>query len=338
MTTTPLAISYTDPDSIVWNLSDYSLGGGYIASAISGIEGIPVAMQTLPLLDGTAIPNFYIPQPGTINLAILVTRPASDNEDDYYTLLDSVVRAFLNRRNEQPAPGYLTIQRPNGDTRQIPVYTTSGLDTPVVGPHSTLYTLTLNTPDPFWSDVDINVLIYKSNVAPGILPMLPIHIAGSTVFGDTNILNQGSALSYPTWYLTGPGTPTIQNLTTGRSWALNTAIPSGNVVQVVTQPGQQMAVNITTATNIWDQLVLASLSSLWPLVGGNNEINIMMAGSTAATSVEIDWANRWSRALWPYLNLTASQSLYRLPMAPRWRWHRSCLHRRARRTTCGLRS
>ena len=157
---TPLQIAYIDPDGGSWNLSDRSMQSGYACSAIAGIEGLPVSMGTVPLLDGTAIANFYLPQPGTINLAVLIGWPASGLETDYYALLDSFVRAFLNRRNELPVPGYIAIQRPDGTSRQIAVYTTSGLNTPEVGIHNTLYTLTLNTPDPYWSDSVQQNLVY----------------------------------------------------------------------------------------------------------------------------------------------------------------------------------
>jgi hypothetical protein len=293
----PLQISYIDPDNNVWNLSDLSLSKGYVCSAISGIEGLPTLMQTFPLLDGTAIPNVYVPQPGSIILAILIERAATDNPMDYYNLLDAVVRAFVMRRNELPAPGYIQVQRPDGSVRQIAVYTTSGLNTPEVGisDHS-VYTLTLQTPDPFWTDVVQQELIYTLNTAAGILPLLPVQFAGNSIIGTPLIINVGTALSYPTWTITGPGQPTITNNTTDLSWSLNTPIPSGQTVQVVTKPGQQLAVNVTTGVSVWDQLVLSSLRSLWPLVGGSNQVTISMSGATAGTSVELQWVNRWSRA------------------------------------------
>jgi hypothetical protein len=103
-------------------------------------------------------------------------------------------------------------------------------------------------------------------------------------------------MTFPIWTIVGPGKPTIKNVTTGRQWSLNTSIAGGNVVQVVTKPGSQMAVNQTSGVNIWDQLTLSSLRDLWPLVPGANRINIAMSGATAATSVTLNWFNRWSRA------------------------------------------
>jgi hypothetical protein len=293
----PLQISYLDPDGIDWNLSDLSMSGGVICTGLTGIEGVPVLIQTLPLLDGTAIPNIYIPQPGSITLGILVGRPASDSPIDYYNLLDSVVRAFLSRRNEQPAPGTLIVQRPDGSSRQIQVYTISGLDTPEVAVDDyTIYTLTLQTPNPYWTDGEIQQLTFGLNYAAGILPLLPIQLAGGSILGNATIVNEGNALAWPTWTITGPGTPTITNNTTGLSWSLNAPIPAGNVVQVVTQRGQQSAYNITTATSVWDSLNYSSLRSLWPLVGGANSVSINMAGANQNTAVQVNWSNQWSRA------------------------------------------
>jgi hypothetical protein len=298
MPPTPLQIDYIDPDGFDWDLSDLAMTKGYVCAGIAGIEGLPVSLQTVPLLDGTAIPNFYIPQPGSIAIAIVVGRPSSDSEDDYYTTMDAVVRAFYNRRNELPRAGWLQIQRPDGTTRQTQVFTTSGLNTPEVGINNvTVYSLVLQTPDPYWSDLNQQTLIYKLNVSAGILPILPIPLSGSTVLGNAKITNNGNGLAYPTWTITGPGTPTMKNLTSGKQWSLNTSIPAGNVVQITTKPGTQYATNLTTSTNIWDQLVLGtSLRNLWPLVGGDNQINIAMAGATAATAVQVSWTNRWNRA------------------------------------------
>jgi hypothetical protein len=295
---TPLQIDYIDPDGNDWNLSDLSMSNGYVCTGIAGIEGLATAIQTIPLLDGTAIPNFYLPQPGAISLGILVGRPASDSEVDYYALLDRVARAFYNRRNEQPAPGYIQIQRADGSIRQIAVYTISGLDNPevAVSNHS-VFSFTLQTPDPYWQDLIPNQLSLSSSSAPGILPLLPIQLSGGIMGGATSVMNNGGAQAWPVWTITGPGIPTIKNLTTNRQWSLNTSVPAGHVVQVITKPGQQVAVDVTAGANIWDQLVLgATLSNLWALMSGPNQISIAMAGSTAATTVGMTWSNRWNRA------------------------------------------
>lgn len=299
---TPLQIDYIDPDGFDWNLSDLTMSNGYVCTGITGIEGLAVSLQTVPLLDGTASASLFLPQPGTITIGMLVGMPSSQLENDYYKLLDRVSRAFFHRRNEQPKPGWIQIQRPDGTSRQIAVYATAGSNSPEVGINDmSVFSFTMQTLDPYWQDLVASSLLYKLNTASGILPLLPIQFAGASVIGASTVTNTGGAQAWPVWTITGPGTPTIQNLTTGRQWSLNTSIPAGNVVQVVTKPGQQVAVNMTTSANIWDQLVLGgTLSNLWALMSGVNQISITMAGSTANTSIGLSWVNRWNRALWLY--------------------------------------
>jgi hypothetical protein len=295
---TPLVITYIDPDGNTWNLSDRSMSNGYVCSAIAGIEGFPFMMQTIPFLDGTALANIYIPQPGTIGLAVLVSRPASDVQNDYYTTLDALVRAFITRRNEIPMPGKLIIQRPDGTSRQISTYTTSGLDTPEVGLNDmSLYSFSLSTPDPYWSDLNPNQFIFAlAQSGIGILPLLPIAFDGVTIVGTNIVNNQGTSLSFPTWIITGPGTPKMTNNTTGLSWSLSAPVPAGHQVQVTTARGQQSVVDITNGANLWSNLVAQSPRSLWPLVSGNNSVTVTLTGATVASSVVLDWTNRWSRA------------------------------------------
>ena len=296
---TPLQIGYTDPDGFYWDLSDLSMDNGYICTGITGIEGLPVAVQQIPLLDGSARSDLFMAQPGTIVIGILIVRPElTGEEDDYYALLDRITSAFYNRRNALPAPGLLSIQRPDGSIRSINVFTTSGLNTPEVAISSgTVYSFSLLTPDPFWSDALTNQLSFiGSGSAPGILPLLPIRLAQSTIFGANQMINAGTADAWPEWTITGPGGPTIQNLTTGRSLALSTSIPTGQVVSIKTKPGQQQCVNITTGVNIWDQLSFSSPRDLWPLIPGINNVSIVMGGSTAASKIIVSWQNRWLRA------------------------------------------
>jgi len=276
---------------------DTSMAKGYVCSALAGIDGLPVMMQTVPLLDGTAVPNIYIPQPGTIGLAVLIGRPASDSQNDYYNVLDSFVRAFLNRRNEAPKAGTIIVQRPDGTSRQISTYTVSGLDTPDVGKNDMMvYSLALSTPDPYWSDLNPTQLSFFLPKVAGIFPLLPINLDSSSIIGSTTVVNQGTALGYPQWTITGPGTPTITNNTTGRAWGLSQSIPAGQTVQVTTKRGSQSAVNLSTGANIWSQLVIGTPRDLWPLVGGANRISISLSGATAASNVVMSYVNRWSRA------------------------------------------
>jgi hypothetical protein len=256
-------------------------------------------MQSIPLLDGTAIPNIYLPQTGTIGIAILVGRPATDNQNDYYALLDRIVRAFYNRRNSVPVPGILIIQRPDGNKRQIEVYTTSGLNTPEVGKNDyTIYSFSLSALDPFWSDPVVSYYTFPLAVSGiGILPLLPVALNNRITIGEGNPIEiNGDMPAYPIWVITGPGTPTITNVSTDRSWALNTSIPAGQVVQVTTKPGKQGVYNRTTKANMWGNLVFTGPHDLWPLISGINQVDVSIPDATSATRVQISYNNVWARA------------------------------------------
>jgi hypothetical protein len=297
----PLVIDYIDPDGNTWHLSDRSMSNGYTCSAIAGIEGLPVAMQSIPLLDGTSLPLTYLPAIGTIGLAIVVSRAANDDQFAYYTLLDKIVRAFYNRRNEQPAPGTIRITRPDGSARQVAVYTTSGLNTPEVGVNDvTLYSLALSTLDPYWSDVNDTALHFpqtfnNSGIMPITFPSPGIQFNTNLDKSSFVLTNWGDALCYPNWVITGPGTPTVKNIsvTPNRTWALTQAIPAGQQVQVVTAKGHQSCKNVTTSANLWGQL---SPNDLFPLFPGDNLVTISVAGATSATVVDVGFTNRWLRA------------------------------------------
>lgn len=319
-----LRIWYQDPDNFLWNLSDRTMMqaaypttppvpsgtikpvGGFVCSAIAGIEGLATVMQTIPLLDGTALPLTYLPQTGTIGIAIAVSRPASNSRADYYDLLDKIVRAFYNRRNSIPIPGLLIIQRPGGVApRQIEVYTTSGLNTPEVGVNNiTVYSLALSTPDPYWSGLTDVTMTYNATFDNnGILPVdftatPPVGIAfnQSSDVGSWMLPNNGDSYTYPNWIITGPGQPVMTNITAGRSWSLSQSIPPGQQVQVTTARGKQSCVNITTGENIWNQLIFAGPHDLWPLMAGPNQVSLVVAGGTDQTKIQVSYRNRFTRA------------------------------------------
>lgn len=322
----PLVIDYIDPDNVTWHLSDRTMSNGYVCSAIAGIEGLPVAMQSIPLLDGTALPLTYLPATGTIGLAIAVARPKGDDQFAYYTMLDKIVRAFYNRRNEQPVAGTLVVTRPDGSARKIAVYTTSGLNTPETGVNDvTLYSLALSTLDPYWSDVNDSALHFKqvfgnlgisfppnppgtaTAAAPGIY--FPPNPPGTSVpatpgiFFNVNLENGsfvlpnwGDGLTYPNWVITGPTstiTVTNTNVSPNRSWAINQSIPAGQQVQVTTAPGHGSCKNVTTGQNWWGSL---NPHDLFPLYPGDNQVTITVTGASGATIVDVGYTNRWLRA------------------------------------------
>lgn len=299
----PLQITYIDPDGNMWPLTDLELPGGYICTGISGWAGPPVSLSTSPLPRGGAIPLQFLVQPRQVILGLYAeAQGGAAGQMAYLDLLDQITRAFYTSRNDDPAPGSLVVQRPDGSSRQVSVLCTAGLDQPeespdTSGPLWTTWALTLEADDPFFEDTaTIGQTFYGVTTAAGILPLLPIALASSSVLGAAVVLNDGGADAYPVWTITGPGTPTLANSTTGRSFGLSSALAAGQVVQVDTRPGQQAATDLGTHANLWSSLVQSSPRDLWPLVPGTNDLSITLSGATSASSVVLSYKRRWLRA------------------------------------------
>jgi hypothetical protein len=159
------------------------------------------------------------------------------------------------------------------------------------------YTLSLQADDPFWYDLNPNVITYQlAGASVGILPMLPIAMGSSTVFGADIIDNEGGAEAYPEWLITGPGLPTIQNQTTGRQFSLAAAMADLQQIQVNTQPGLQSAVDIGAGVSVWADVVQNTPRDLWSLARGMNEIFLTMGGAGVDSSIQLSWTRRWLRA------------------------------------------
>jgi hypothetical protein len=292
----PPQISYVDPDGNVWPLTDLSLPNGYICTAISGVAGIPVSFSSIPMESGGAIPQLYIDQPGTIGIGLYVESQGDVNA--YMRLLDQIAYAFRSVRSGVPTPGQLVVQRQDGTTRQLNVFTVSGQDAETdSGVTWATFTLQLQSADPFWYDLTAQEISFiGAGSATGILPLLPIDLSTSSIFGDNIIINDGGAEAYPIWTLTGPGLPVLTNNTTGKQFGFQSALVSTQVVQVDTRPGLQSAYDINTGANMWSQIVKDTPRDLFSLAVGPNDISISMSGVTSNSEIDISWYRRWLRA------------------------------------------
>jgi hypothetical protein len=292
----PPQITYVDPDGNNWYLTDLMLSQGYVCTAIVGVSGVPVSFSSIPLLNGGALPQMLVPQPGQIAMGLYAESQGDINA--YMKLLDSIAYAFHSLRNGVPTPGYLQVQRQDGSTRQLQVFTVSGTEVPTDETSFwSTYAIALQSDDPYWYDLNPMSKTYVlAGQAVGILPLLPIALGASTVFGSDTITNDGGAEAYPVWTITGPGLPVIQNVTTGRQFSFNTALTSGQVIQVDTRPGRQSAVDVNAGVSVWSQIIQNSPRDLWSLARGDNKIFLTMGGAGPGSSVVISWYRRWLRA------------------------------------------
>ena len=115
------------------------------------------------------------------------------------------------------------------------------------------------------------------------------------MLGQVTVTNTGDVEAYPIWEVTGPGTPTLANLTTGRSFGLATPLTAGETVTVDTRPTRQSVVD-SAGRNRWPDLVTTSPRQLWPLAAGRNALDLRLAGAGPTSTVILTYMRRWLRA------------------------------------------
>jgi hypothetical protein len=103
--------------------------------------------------------------------------------------------------------------------------------------------------------------------------------------GGVSLTNPGDVDTYPEWAFSGPFTSIIAtNNITGKTYTIiHTAATTANSLYLNTDPGNSYLVD-ESGINRWDKLVGGY--QLWPMVSGDNPVNLVMTGvdtNSAAT-------------------------------------------------------
>jgi hypothetical protein len=125
--------------------------------------------------------------------------------------------------------------------------------------------------------------------------MPPVELAPGALIGNVRVTNAGDADAHPVWAITGPGTPTLTNTTTGKSFGLAVPLAAGETVTIDTRPTMQSAVD-SAGRNRWPDLVKTSPRQLWPLIPGENVVDLQLAGADPGSRIVLSFTRRWLRA------------------------------------------
>lgn len=292
----PLSLIYTDPDGVLWPWSDPS--NGFTVTGVTGIGSAPAAPQTLQLPTGDLLVQTVTPAARQIVVGLYVE---AGTQAALLDVIDRLAVALSNDRAGLPAPGMLTVRRPDGTARQVEVICTSGSDQPDATSNDgyrywTSYGLTFQPLSPYFEDAEPLTASWQlATAGAGVPPMPPVLLSGATVFGATSIDNPGDADAWPVWTIAGPGTASLGNTTTGRSFSLSAALGGGEVITVDTRPGHVSATDGVGADR-WGDLVAASPRDLWQLVPGMNALDLALTGATTASSIGLSFRPRRRRA------------------------------------------
>lgn len=295
----PLSVTYLDPDGTVWSWSNPL--SGVVVTGVTGIGSPPASYTGTALPNGGSLAQAY----GAAQRQIVIGLHAFDegSQAGLLELVDRLARALWTERAGVPAPGTLIFSRPDGTSRQIEVYCTSGpeqTDTEATRDAyqwSTDYGLTfVSALDPLFSDAAATTVSFEAAPAGGgVPPMPPVLLEPGAVLGSTSVTNQGNGDAYPIWQITGPGTPTLTNVSTARSFGLDVDLSSGETVTVDTRPARQSAVD-QDDNDRWSDLVKVSPRDLWVLPPGKSDLNMVIADAGVGSKIEMSYVRRWLRA------------------------------------------
>lgn len=188
----------------------------------------------------------------------------------------------------------LTVQRPDGTARSIPVRYAGGAEWEdgrgTGGPLVQLMPLTFLALDPFFRDA-VPVMLALGTVAgiPFIPFGAPLTTSASRVTGELELVNPGDADAYGLWTLTGPGGPwVVKSLTDDIGFEFRGKLQPGEVV-VIDTDGK--TVTAPDGTNRYAELGPAP--KLWPIPPGRSRAQVAVEESTGATNVTLSFRPRW---------------------------------------------
>ncbi|WP_242882574.1 phage tail domain-containing protein [Actinomadura litoris] len=294
----PLRITYTDPDGAVWDWSNPETG--CVITSVAGLGSPPALVTSTSLPGGGVLPTDYMSGQRQVIIGLDVHR---DDQADFLALLDRLHRALWTERYGRPAPGTLTVARPDGTARTLSVLCTSGPEQTDAEAARSGYTdatdfaLTfVTTTDPLFNDRATTRLVFQTGVeGTGVPPLPPVRLRPLRGLDEGTIINPGNGDAFPLWRITGPGQPTLTNRTTGRAFGLSTTLAAGEVVTIDTQPAQQQATD-ASGQDRWGDLVKSSPRDLWTLPPGESKVSILMSSSGPTSQIELTFRTRWLRA------------------------------------------
>lgn len=298
-TRSPLRVTYIDPEGTEWEWSNPLTG--CVVTSVTGIGSPPASLTDLALPGGGSLAQSYTAAQRSIVIGLHVFD--EESQAGLLDLIDRLAFALWTERAGEPAPGILRFARPGGSSRQIEVYCTSGPEqvdadsTENAYQWSTNYALTFESAlDPLFRDATpVGPVVFGAPPEQGgVPPMPPVLLTPSSALGETTVTNTGNGEAYPIWEITGPGIPTLTNLTTGREFSM-TALTEGEVITVDTRPTLQSAVD-QSGTDRWSDLVKESPRDLWTLIPGRNDLNLALAGAEPGSKISMVYHRRWLRA------------------------------------------
>jgi Phage tail protein len=280
--------TWTDPDGVVWNLSDRSNNSKWFTTTGPSGWGAPqFELVTDPLARGGIHMRFVRAEPARIIWPLHIW---GDTHLDFVGNYRSLANAFILTLHRQ-APGLLRVARPDGSAREIEAFYEEGFGGESgQGWVAAAPVLTLMCPDGFWRDAADTVAPFVYGAGTSFFAPYP-QVSSSQVLGSTTVNNPGDVTAWPAWTVTGPMVAlTAINDTTGQAFELTYTLSAGQQITISTAEA--------TVTGPAGENLIGSLNwpaaYLWPLVTGANTVQFNLSGAGAGAAVELSFRARYN--------------------------------------------
>ncbi|MHB9005170.1 MAG: phage distal tail protein [Coriobacteriia bacterium] len=244
--------------------------------------------EEVPLQPGSRMRQVKV-LPRDVDLPILIR--GTDVDDVRYK-----IAGLLELLDPERGAGKLRVKAGDGTQLDLNCYHSGGLEGDeggeVWGPDWCRAVISFRAVDPFWYQTYPESSRYSIGDASPFLPLLPLNIAPSTLFVPGVVINNpGQVETWPVWTIVGPGSDiTLQNETTGESIVISITLGALEELEIDTRPGYK-TVRHGDGTNAYDHL--SATSSLWPLVKGNNTVNLTMGAAGADSALTLSFTPRF---------------------------------------------
>lgn len=286
------ALSWFDVTGNEWPL--LPMASNYLAIiGATGLYGIPanIITQDVPMQPGTT--EKYVQLLANQLSIPLLVRAGSESD------LDAARRALKYAMQPNRGVGKLRHTANDGTVREINCRLAHGFEGDESqgnrAPGMVLLPLQFFAADPYWYDTNYIAQTFAVSAGtPFFGPsnaLLPIHLSPSGIASSASIENNGEAVAWPVWVLSGPMTAaTFTNNTTGDVLTLTTTLTAGQSVTIDTSLGQK---TVTREDGSKHFEYVSATSTLWGLAVGINNINVAVTGTGAGTLLTLQYKRRY---------------------------------------------
>jgi hypothetical protein len=216
------------------------------------------------------------------------------------------VRTWMKRFNPLAGEGRIQVVGPDGSKRFLKCRYTRGFEGEEVKGRkgdTFLYMIGIwESSDSYWYNANgyDQTFILSPNTAASLPIILPFQLYSDTLIAGLTIANNGDVDAFPIWEIGGPGDNLqIVNHSLPGDIAFNAigfpsggySIANGEVVTIDTSPGRKTVIRQSDAVSLYENLTNGSY--FFPLVPGDNLIQVQLSNATASSYVRLTFNERY---------------------------------------------